>query len=283
MSRAIPMGMPATMHHKTTNKRGVVGGAAAGAVAAGLLHRQSLGNIAMGALIEGAEAQRERNYMLQHKSNLLNKASQDRHIGGYLMLWQDRDANAWRWTCSPKYDAVAVPVRNHSPFTYEELIAHARRQIDGNLTCYYYKVVICVVMLCVLSSVACCLTGWLASKPNVHRRLAADVSEPHLIEGVSFSSLPEHERTQPSGTTIALYACIGTAILLCLLWGMWAGANCLFYSPLRRIIANLNDKPFWKQRGVTISLTRPGRDCCCLTTTRHCVVFQYGRNGQHMV
>merc|ERR1712000_497913 len=150
--------MPATMHHKTTNKRGVAGGAAAGAVARGVLARKSVTDIAMNALIQGAMAKWETDYMQEHKSKLTYKASENDSIGGYLMLWQDRDANAFRcFTCAcfnPKYDAVAVPVRNHSPFTYEELKAQARRQIDKNVCSYYWRLLISVILLCVALPVA---------------------------------------------------------------------------------------------------------------------------------
>merc|ERR1712096_241391 len=58
--------------------------------------------------------------------------------------------------------------------------------------------------------------------------------------------------------------------------------GCLFYNPLKRLIAQLNQAKFWAMRGVNIFLTRPAEwcTCCCGVTMQHCVVFQYGLNGQ---
>lgn len=58
--------------------------------------------------------------------------------------------------------------------------------------------------------------------------------------------------------------------------------GCLFYDPLKRLIAQLNQAKFWAMRGVRIFLTRPAEwcTCCCGTTMQHCVVFEYGLNGQ---
>merc|ERR1711964_549266 len=117
----------------------------------------------------------------------------------------------------PKYDVMALPIRNHSPFTYEDLKLHARGELDANLCCYTWKMVVCLLF--------------------------------------SFLLLP----------FILLFQ-----------------TGCMFFAPLKRIISQLNEATFWTKRGVMIFLTQPGQCCGCFRKTHHCVVVQYGLNGQRM-
>jgi len=64
----------------------------------------------------------------------------------------------------------------------------------------------------------------------------------------------------------------------------WLTTNRWFYTPLRKVISQLNSSEFWRQRGVTFSLPTPGMGWCrCLSIMKHCVVIQYGLNGAAMV
>jgi len=207
-------GVPATMHHKTTAKRGVRHAAAI----RGFL--QGGGNVfqrASRAAQEEMHAQLEYAYMKDQKHQLFHKAAADPSIGGYVMLWEDRDAEASRFCkCTPKYDVVAVPIRCHSPFTYDDLLIHARKDLDDNLCNYILKVLVCIL----------------------------------------FSIL-----------IVPLIIAFQT--------------NCLFFKPLRNLIASLNRAAFWARRQVRIFLTPPATWLgCCYDKKRHCVVLQYGLNGQ---
>jgi len=310
------------MHHKTTNKRGMVGGAAMAAVAGGLMdNRRSMGSVAVDGMMEAMAAADERDYMQQQKSQLMFQASMNNNIGGYLMMWQDRDANAWRCTCCPKYDAVAVPVKNHSPFTYEEFKAYARSQIDGNFCCYTWKAIVIphIVML-----IGALIAAWFVfgsqdsgsesmqslseapgSAPKVghipfpeekrkytfetvyHNRrrlglgkLLFKAGVNRMLKDKSETTESELELTDEQTIFFSVVFVVYLVVLICMLT---CCTNCLFYNPLRNIIANLNNNPFWRQRGVVISLTEPGRDCCCQSKMKHCIVFQYGRNGQRLM
>jgi len=317
MTGAIPMGMPATMHHT---------------VAADVIQRQSLSDIAA-------------TYMQQHKSELLQKASENDSIGGYLMLrtvktvsWECKDLLCVQFDilrgcvvmpCDPRctrYDAVAVPVRNHSPFTYIELEVHARMDINENLSGYFWKSLIYIIVLfggllyvsgvlasrlTVLASIQFLNDGVVDealirfNETRIQRRLVENTPEPISVD-VPISSPSEDERRHselalPSANEgiLGLYMhpqkplwdllfdnpvrilriLAWITLILLVFWG----TTCLFYIPLQGIVNNLNTKPFWKERGVTISLTRPGRTCCIQDLRKHCVIFQYGLNGKAMV
>lgn len=153
--RAIPLKMPATMHHKTTAKRGMVGAAAVKAGVMNYAKNGDVGEAAMSAAITAWLAKDERDYVLKQKSRLEFKASQNEKIGGYLMLWLDRDSEALRCTCCPKYDAVAIPIRNHSPFSYGEMKTRARKAITPNLWCYWLKLFFLIIFFWVGFAVLC--------------------------------------------------------------------------------------------------------------------------------
>jgi len=205
-------GVPATMHHKTTRKRGVRHAAAAKGF---LLGGGNLGDRAMRAAQEEIHAQMEYAYMKDRRHELFTQAAQDPSIGGYVILWEDRDAEATRFTCKPKYDVVALPIRCHSPFTYEDLVMHARKELDDNLCSYTMKMLFCILFF------------WLI---------------------------------------IPFFLLFQT--------------NCLFFNPLRKILARLNHSAFWAKRQVQIFLTRPAQCLCCYMKKQHCVVLKYGLNGQ---
>jgi len=265
-------GMPATMHHKCAPDRSPQQGAAVMAgVAVALSGRASMGAAALTGIATEIQTRREREYMLKVRSQLQNKASQNDNIGGFIMLWQDQNANACRCMCVDKYDAVALPIRNHSPFTYPEMKLRARRQMDSHFCCYNVKqAVLRMLVSCIMGAG---LYMWLMT-------MADDVAQNKLGDST------QSEDHMPLADYILM---VYLATIFC--WGFLMGVmgcmtvNCMLYSPLRRMVHRLNNSAFWKQRGVKFSLTNPGKWCCgrCQSDRKHCIVVQYGLNGRAMV
>lgn len=295
-----PMQMPATLHHKTTAARGIKGGAA---LMAGAGHYAASGKGCQGliaGMITQCYAKREQDYKGEHKSHLLLSASQDTSVGGYLIMWMDRDANATRCTCYPKYDTVAVPVRNHSPFTYEDMLAHARKEFDGVLWCYQWKTLAMLMApFLIIAGIALLyyFTQLRSGLPVVNesqavrqsRRLAFGGNAPVIMSGVVVpEGLTARDTRTDEDTPLWIllmplmgYIVMMTVVMLILMLPFCC-TNCCFFTPLRAAVNRVRSQPFWAQRKVKIYLTDPAKSCCGPDVMRHCIVFQYGRNGQKM-
>merc|ERR1711964_121554 len=171
------------------------------------------------------------------------------------------------------------PIRCHSPFTYDDMKMHARRELDKNLCSYACKLILllfCVIIPSVL--VIVCLKPRRYGSLNNHVRDGLNSSS----ENSGFDSNARGHGSSDSYRTIRIIVMLFLPFLLVI---FACQTGCLFYSPLKRLIAQLNQAKFWAMRGVKIFLTRPAEwcTCCCggcYAPKQHCVVFQYGLNGQ---
>merc|ERR1711900_131675 len=80
-----------------------------------------------------------------------------------------------------------------------------------------------------------------------------------MLKDKSEKTESELELTDEQTIFFSVVFVVYFVVLICMLT---CCTNCLFYNP------------FWRQRGVVISLTEPGRDCCCQSKMKHCIVFQ---------